>query len=94
MVDNTDLTRNRIRAYHFIKYLFASVNWVDVDLRRDNDVALTVDVKLSDLTSLREGKANPSAKLVDGVKKFFADNPNITLAADIDRVLVDPFKQP
>ena len=92
MLDNKDLVKNRKRAYHFIKSRLGGVTWVDVE--RDDKIADILHVKLTDLISLKEGKANPSAKLVDGVKKFFADNPNITLAADIDRVLVDPFKQP
>jgi hypothetical protein len=90
MVDNKELVRNRKRAYDFVKHLFVHPIWVGADLTRDSDIAHTLDIELSDLTSLREGKANPSAKLVNGVKVFFV---GITHAADIDHILVEPFRQ-
>jgi len=93
MENQNNLKYKRIHAYTFIKHLFKSVNWVDADLTKDNDLASLLDVKLSDLTLLKEGKVNPSPKLVENVKGFFKKNgPNSILATQIDRTLVDPFK--
>ena len=92
MKDQNNLKENRIRAYSYIKHIFKSVNWVDDDLTKDNDLANTLNVKLSDLTLLKEGKVNPSPKLVESVKFFFKKDPNPTLARQIEYALVDPFK--
>ncbi len=91
MADQNNLKDKRIRAYAFIKQLFKRVNWVGADLTKDNDLASVLDVKLSDLTLLKEGKINPSAKLVESVKVFFKNDPNPTLAPQIEHFLVEPF---
>jgi DNA-binding XRE family transcriptional regulator len=91
MLDNKDLAKNRRRAYHFIKSRLGGVTWVDV--KRDDKIADTLGVKLTDLISLKEGKANPSAKLVEKIKEWFKDDPDSTLAEEIAHKLVEPFKQ-
>ncbi len=91
MKDQNNLKDKRTRAYAFIKHLFKSVNWVDADLTKDNDLASVLDVNSSDLTLLKEGKINPSPKLVESVKVFFKNDPNPTLARQIEYVLVEPF---
>jgi len=89
--DPNNLKDRRIRAYAFIKHLFESVNWVDADLTKDNDLASVLDVNLSDLTLLKEGKIDPLPKLVESVRVFFRNDPNSTLARQIKHVLVEPF---
>lgn len=85
-------SKKRIRAHSYIHKLFESVNWHGVDLTKDNELASVLDVNLSDLILLREGKINPSPKLVEKVKCFFKNDPNPTLLAEeIDQALIQPF---
>ena len=89
MTDQNALKQKRVRAYTDTKYLFEGLGWADADLTKDENLAVALDVNLSDLTSLREGKVNPSPKLVEAVKLFFDHDPS--LVAEIDHFLGDLF---
>lgn len=90
MADTKDLVEYRKRAYHFAKSLVAGVSWVDRNHSLDEDLADILDVKLSDLILLKQGKVNPSTKLVKSLKTSFCDDSDT--ATQIEQVLVDPFK--
>jgi len=92
MKDQNNLKDKRIRAYAFVKHLFESVIWVDADLAKDNDLASLLDVNLSDLTLLKEGKVNPSPKMIESVKVFFKDTQDPILTRQIEQILVEPFR--
>jgi hypothetical protein len=93
MSEPSDLETRRIHAYEFIKLLFKSVHWMKVDFTEDVNIADALDIGISNLTLLKEGKMNPSPKLVDSIKTFFEDEPNVKLIVEwIDSFLIEPFK--
>ena len=88
--NDNDLVAKRKRAYAYIKLIFQGVAW-DKDLTIDENLADFLDTPLNDLDELREGRSNPSLKIVHSVKEFFNDSPDQYLVATLERELVDPF---
>jgi hypothetical protein len=94
MADTKDLIIKRKEAYNFIKTTLRLPPW---NLSRDASDEKLADlifgdakpIYLSGLSSLREGKKNPTEELV----KLFKDLcKNIVAESEINQYLVDPFK--
>ena len=81
----------RINAHTFIKNLFKDVNWEGANLTEDEDIADLFAINLPDITMLKEGRINPTSKLVEKIKYFFGDSSDPRVAEQIERNLVDPF---
>ena len=81
---------SRKRAYHFVVEQAKRVNW-DPPIDSDERLADVLDIPLKELKSLKEGRSDPSHKLVAEFKKLFGPVINET---EIDSYLVTPFVKP
>ena len=92
MSDTKDLIAKRIRAYEYIKNTLSRPPWsipLDASDAQLADI-LGGTIELEDsLRLLREGKHNPTNRLVTAFKNFVR---GIVAESEIDAYLVDPFK--
>jgi hypothetical protein len=91
MTDIRDLKTKRKDAYDFI---WAHFNrhldpW---RTKTDESLASALDVPISELLSLKEGRANPTPKLIKGVINLFEMDPTGISKDELDLYLIKPFK--
>lgn len=104
MVDTKDLIAKRIRAYDFIvrwakKVVLPEINsdrtLAEQLCRPENlrDSTISVEAEIEsmyvDLIALKEGRANPSQRLIEGFRAYF---DGMVLEDDIEAYLITPFK--
>ena len=88
---SSDLTVKRIQAYEYIKGTICSLRGEPKtvsDVRMADILGGTLELKDS-LRLLREGKHNPTKRLVEAFKREFRQEIS---ESTIDAFLVDPFK--
>jgi hypothetical protein len=92
MADNKDLKAKRVEAYEYIKYTLNRPPWhipLDIsDAELANKLGGTLELERS-LRLLREGKHNPTKRLLSAFKNFVGE---LEAKSVIKSKLCDPFK--
>jgi hypothetical protein len=78
----------RKRAYQYMFEEAKKLLWTP-SIDSDERLADTLDISLNELTSLKEGLSNPSAKMITTFKSLVCPMVSET---DVDLYLVKPFK--
>jgi len=87
MANTKDLVAKRKEAYKFIRRKLLRIKW-SPPINSDEALASTLDVYLEELLSLKEGRSNPTQRLIKGVRTFFAEEVS---EDDIRGYLIEPF---
>ncbi len=88
MPEIIDLAIKRKEAYEYIRrklWNFSS-SW---EINSDKTLASALDVSLEELVSLKEGRANPTPRLIKGVRTFFEKE---VTEDEIEKYFINPFK--